>query len=665
MNLRKIFTSLLVVAMVLSIVIGVTAYETEISSIKDFIIQNELELDFELSIILAEDEDFDVSTCNLGLTAESFEGQSATFMGSRILTLIALGENPYSFEGYNLISKLLEKAEDGVFGSVYDQVYSLLALNASGAKIEESMINALVQMQLNDGGFGFTMSDPDSTALALIALANFEGEEVENTVERALIFLENIQLDSGGFASYGSENSNSTAMVSSALVALGIDIDDQRFVKEGNVVDALEQFKLSNGGYGWVSDETENNYFSLKQVLLAYTDLNNGYNLFNSLRASIDIDLRIEGLSDNILSETVRVKLPEKNVLTTKTLLEYTLSKNDIPFEIESASFGSYLKSINNINAGHFGSYDGWLYLVNMESGQGIDNDKLSNNDSIIIYYGDMSPNTLIPSIKISPNELRTNQDIIFTISSTYFEYDESWNETEKTINVSGAVLEINDETYVTDENGQIVLKLEPGKYSYLLHQDTAGEVPGLLRMTGQIEVMDEYKYQDDQKISLWAKQVVYKARALGAMSGANDLFRPQDNVSRAEAISMLMRLKGIESVANLETSFTDLVDGSWYYQVVATAESLGYLEDMYTNEFSPNQAITREEFANLIYLMNDLKVGNEYMFIDRDEISFLDAVDAVFNKGLIVGSGNLFYPKDELTREMAAAILTRINDLE
>lgn len=143
---------------------------------------------------------------------------------------------------------------------------------ADAADTREGLLERILSSQIKDGGFNLTsldaQSDVDMTAMALQALAPYYNSEktyryvqqgtkqeqeksVRQVVDEALQFLSSSQQESGGFTSWGSENSESCSQVLIALASLGIDPgNDQRFIKNGNtVIDGLMQYYMEEGGF--------------------------------------------------------------------------------------------------------------------------------------------------------------------------------------------------------------------------------------------------------------------------------------------------------------------------------------------------------------------------------------------------------------------------------
>lgn len=188
------------------------------------------------------------------------------------LTVLALGGDPIKF-GTDLEGNPVNLIEDGVYNPVIDPVwgrqgmngaiFALLALDAkkydvpdSAAYDRDDYISYLLSRELSGGGFNLnaqaTVMDPDITGMTLQALAPYysTNSEVKAAVERSLSLLSSAQRPDGDFATYGTENLESTVQVFLAICALGIDpLTDSRFIKNGNtLLDAIEKYYNSEDG---------------------------------------------------------------------------------------------------------------------------------------------------------------------------------------------------------------------------------------------------------------------------------------------------------------------------------------------------------------------------------------------------------------------------------
>ena len=421
-------------------------------------------------------------------------GSSASIYGSKILALVAMNKNPEDIWGRNLINELVLKQDEatGSFGTLLDQVYAMHALKLADADYNENLALdwLLKQQNFADGGFGFSeVSDLDITGIVLRLLANYKlNTDVQKTISDSLVYIKKNQLDSGGFKSNGKENSNTIAVLISGLTSVGEDVQSASWEKNGkDLVDALNQFKLSDGSYKWLLTDTSTNKLATLQSLEALGDIIAGNSILNRLDYTankISVDLRIEGITETKYNKQVSyIGYPNPTV---KDVLEYALSKAGISYEITDSSWGLYLNSIDGETAGKFGGYDGWLYLKNGSDGSGIGIDKVEEGDRLVFYYGEYAPGTLIPKIEVSSESIYEGDDITFTVTSTYVA---DWNtNTTTTAAIEGALIEIADKSYTTDSKGKVTIAgstLSAGEYVYKVSKNVKGAVPGILRTDG------------------------------------------------------------------------------------------------------------------------------------------------------------------------------------
>ncbi|MBC8571138.1 prenyltransferase/squalene oxidase repeat-containing protein [Zongyangia hominis] len=184
---------------------------------------------------------------------------------TRILALTAAGTDPRSCGGLNLVdllcaSPLLDNE------SPRDLAFALLALSCGGfAPTDETgawtaghIQETLLAMQNQDGGFGQVknaMSDPQSTAMAVIALAPLGG--TRGAVEKGLAYLAGaLQSDGTYLATSGTKSADAVSWTILALNASGASVQDERFLKNGRpLTDTLFLFQNDDNGFADVLGE--------------------------------------------------------------------------------------------------------------------------------------------------------------------------------------------------------------------------------------------------------------------------------------------------------------------------------------------------------------------------------------------------------------------------
>ena len=165
-----------------------------------------------------------------------------------ILALSSIGKDSTAVGDWNLITPFNDFnwiKKQGINGPVF----ALIALDTNDYETEDTTIRQqcidfILNAQLSDGGWALSgsVADPDVTAMVLQSLAPYKSQSaVATAAEKAFTCLSNIQNNDGGFASWGTVNSESCAQVIVACTAWGINPDtDSRFVKNNkSVVDAI------------------------------------------------------------------------------------------------------------------------------------------------------------------------------------------------------------------------------------------------------------------------------------------------------------------------------------------------------------------------------------------------------------------------------------------
>ncbi|MDR1358626.1 MAG: bacterial Ig-like domain-containing protein, partial [Coriobacteriales bacterium] len=175
-----------------------------------------------------------------------------------ILALSSLGVDARNFAGFDLTSYLQEREKVAAQG-INGPIFALLALDSQGYGTLSDRAHyqaAILAGALPAGGWsllGSGAADPDVTAMALQALAPYYhtgNAALDAAVDGALAALSALQQAGGGFSSWGTTNSESCAQVIVALNALGIGLDDARFVKDGKTIyDAFIAYQLASGAF--------------------------------------------------------------------------------------------------------------------------------------------------------------------------------------------------------------------------------------------------------------------------------------------------------------------------------------------------------------------------------------------------------------------------------
>lgn len=154
-----------------------------------------------------------------------------------------------------------------------------------------------------------------------------------------------------------------------------------------------------------------------------------------------------------------------------------------------------------------------------------------------------------------------------------------------------------------------------------------------------------------------------------GFMNGvADDAFDVDGNLTRAQLVTILYRIAG-EPESTATNPFADVADGQWYTNAVIWAAENGIIKGVNTTTFAPNDQITREQIATILfrYAKAEKVEGKLAGFPDAEKVSdyAADAMAWAVEQGLINGisesDGKTYLaPQETATRAQIAVILMR-----
>lgn len=255
-------------------------YEPALASVIDYLKANPAEIDwYGFTALMTAGEDFstEMAADLAGSINEEFSGR-ATDYAKTILILTAAGYDATDINGVNLIESLMNEP---MLTSNF-LVYSLLAIDSADYEVpkgtewtRESLIDAILEMELDAGGWSFYGDEPspDITGMALLALSPYQDrEDVKAALDRAIQAMAEQQGEKGGYnlVFNGGYSAESAAMVIVGLSALGIDATSADFTKEeANLLEHLLAFQLEDGSFKHLLDDAQSSSFATNQALLA------------------------------------------------------------------------------------------------------------------------------------------------------------------------------------------------------------------------------------------------------------------------------------------------------------------------------------------------------------------------------------------------------------
>lgn len=264
------------------------------------------------AIVLARSGDHDFSAYKAALEKYISENNipSATSRMKNALALLAVGGNK-------------QIADDIAESSVGEQgimslIYGLHLLNngcGCSRYTVDSLTEEMLALQFDDGGWAIMgeNGDIDVTAMSVQALAPqySENEKVSASIDKALDFLSAKQQDDGGYKSFGTANPESASQVLIAVSAVGVDITDTRFVKNGNdLIDGIIKFRLDDGSFSHTEGGDTNDTATVQAylALTAYTLSLEGERLYDF--PAKDVQDELKPISETEVSSAVITTAP-------------------------------------------------------------------------------------------------------------------------------------------------------------------------------------------------------------------------------------------------------------------------------------------------------------------------------------------------------------------
>lgn len=377
---------------------------------------------------------------------------------------------------------------------------------------------------------------------------------------------------------------------------------------------------------------------------------------------------------------------------STQFTYQFAMPASNTYFTINTEATGNYTISVSNAN-----SYYGSVSIKN-----GIEK----------ANYGDTVTFTVRPAYQyiLKSVSVYTNDSYRQSIQVTRDKYD--WNTFSFTMPAAGVVIA---PTYTSDyytisvdggSHGSVSIEAEPAgtnsyygirnEYVYIDATPNTGykvkSVTVVDKYNDSIKVYESstanryYFTMPDSNVTVnveftprvmsnpftdvrstdWFYDAVNYVYSEGIMDGTSVyMFSPNNATSRGMLVTILWRLAGEPVVTG--TSFSDVSSSSYYYYAVLWASKYGIVDGLGNNMFGPDQAITREQFAVILYRYaqhcgystsaNSTLVG----YADSNKISSyaLTAMRWACGAGLFEGDerANL-NPQGQTTRAAAAKLL-------
>ena len=163
--------------------------------------------------------------------------------------------------------------------------------------------------------------------------------------------------------------------------------------------------------------------------------------------------------------------------------------------------------------------------------------------------------------------------------------------------------------------------------------------------------------------------QLLHQAGITTGCSSSPLLFCPSCNLTRAQAVTFVVRAEGLDTSSPPGTpTFTDVDSSSTYYPYVEAAFAAGITTGCSPTEFCPNDAVTRGQMAAFLTRARGWALVNPSTASFTDVPvghSFYEEVETLKDKCVTTGcSATTYCPDDAVSRAHAALFIARAYDL-
>ena len=169
--------------------------------------------------------------------------------------------------------------------------------------------------------------------------------------------------------------------------------------------------------------------------------------------------------------------------------------------------------------------------------------------------------------------------------------------------------------------------------------------------------------FTDLGTVGTWYHEAVDYVLRNGLMNGySNGTFGPNNNLTRAQFAQILFNKEG-RPVVNYLLQYSDVAEGAWYTEAIRWATSRGIVGGYGNGMFGPNDNITREQLAVMLwrYAGSPAATDKELHFTDADKASgyALEALRWAVENGVMSGKGGgILDPRGLATRAQTAQML-------
>jgi murein DD-endopeptidase MepM/ murein hydrolase activator NlpD len=183
--------------------------------------------------------------------------------------------------------------------------------------------------------------------------------------------------------------------------------------------------------------------------------------------------------------------------------------------------------------------------------------------------------------------------------------------------------------------------------------------------ISGESSILSTQLFNDIDESSENYKAVEFLKKN-GVIIGYTDgTFKPTNAVTRVEALKFILKGANARIITDAKLPFKDTSPGEWFIDYVATGYNKGIVAGYEDKTFKPNNTVNRVEFLKMLIASMDLSINDEvtsdpYLDVPKDSW-FAPYVKFAKDKNLVESRSSHFRPDEGMTREEVAEVIYRI----